>query len=33
MDFVLIYSFFVGAIFVIWILFVIWMYHKMQQKQ
>jgi hypothetical protein len=32
MDFVLIYSIFVGGIFLIWLLFVIWMYYKLKEK-
>jgi hypothetical protein len=30
MDFVLIYSIFVGIIFLVWLLFVIYMYHKLR---
>ena len=32
MDFVLIYSIFVGIIFLVWLLFVIYMYHKLREK-
>jgi hypothetical protein len=32
MDFVLIYSIFVGAIFLMWLLFVIRMYYKLRKK-
>lgn len=32
MDFVLIYSIFVGIIFLMWLLFVIWMYYKMKEE-
>ena len=32
MDFVLIYSIFVGIIFLVWLLFVIWMYDKLKEK-
>ena len=32
MDFVLIYSIFVGIIFLVWLLFVIWMYHKLKKE-
>ncbi len=32
MDFVLIYSIFVGLIFLVWLLFVIYMYHKLKEK-
>jgi len=32
MDFVLIYSIFVGLIFLVWLLFVIYMYHKLREK-
>lgn len=33
MDFVLIYSIFVGAVFLLWLLFMLRMYHKMNQKE
>lgn len=33
MDFVLIYSIFVGLIFLVWLLFVIYMYHKLREKE
>jgi hypothetical protein len=33
MDFVLIYSIFVGIIFLVWLLFVIYMYHKLREKE
>ena len=33
MDFVLIYSIFVGIIFLVWLLFVISMYHKLREKE
>ena len=33
MDFVLIYSIFVGVIFLVWLLFVIYMYHKLKEKE
>jgi hypothetical protein len=33
MDFVLIYSIFVGAIFLFWLLFMLRMYHKMNEKE
>jgi len=33
MDFVLIYSIFVGVIFLVWLLFLIYMYHKLKEKK
>jgi hypothetical protein len=33
MDFVLIYSIFVGVIFLLWLLFMLRMYHKMNEKE
>ena len=32
MDFVLIYSIFVGLIFLVWLFFVIYMYQKLREK-
>jgi hypothetical protein len=33
MEFVLIYSIFVGIIFLVWLLFVIYMYHKLREGE